>query len=77
MSGADTAEWPLVVTGGPWPERIGLRAREVQRPDGVDHYPWDKRLPRTEVIVLIENDPHCTNGGWSCVMSRSNLSGAA
>lgn len=61
-------DWPLVIVGGPWPERIGLRAREVQ-PKG-DYYPWHGR-GRGEVVLLVENDPLSEpHDGWTCVMDR-------
>lgn len=71
---APMTDWPLVVVGGPWPQRIGLRAREV--PQTADTYPWN-RLGRAEVVVLIENDPLCEpHDGWTCCLSRSHVAAA-
>lgn len=80
----ESVEFPLVITGGPWPERIGLRCRIVADPrDG--RYPFDK--PRyKDVVVLVENDPHDgkvysfgpgrtdAERGWTCVIGRTDLS---
>lgn len=62
------------VTGGPWPERIGLLARIIDPATQPRHYPW-VRLGKDDVVVLIENDPfHKFGRNWSCVMSRKHLS---
>jgi hypothetical protein len=77
-TGQRTKRWPLVVIGGPWPERIGLRARDVTRTMNPHIYPRHG-MGRSEVVVLIEHDPFNTPDsyvGWSCVMDRSDLGDA-
>ena len=69
--------WTHVITGGPWPERIGLRCRLVSDPrTGI--YPFDSRQ-HEEVVVLVENDPHDGSWldaarGWTCRIGRTDLS---
>jgi len=75
------SEWTHVVVGGPWHERIGLRARIVSRPPAeVTIYPFHG-LARSSVVVLIEDDP--LNGlgtpyergceDFTCVLNRRDL----
>lgn len=69
-----SGDWPLVITGGPWPERVGLRAREVE-PAG-DYYPWAGRT-RAEIVLLVENDPLAPpHDGWTCCMDRRDVKAA-
>lgn len=61
------------VTGGPWPERIGALGRIVADPgDGI--YPFDKRRPKSEIIVKLDDDPlgHSTRY-WTCVMNTKHI----
>ncbi len=76
----------VVTSTSPWPERVGLTAREVI-PDGVEarRYPF-AGLGKGEVVVFIADDPlrERAMGGdfgrtqaeidsWTCVMYRSSL----
>jgi hypothetical protein len=62
-----------IITGGPWPERIGLIAHIVEPPEGELQYPWDGVM-KNEAVVSIEDDPHTpAERSWSCVMRRSHL----
>ncbi len=78
-----SAAWTHTINGGPWPERVGLRCRIVDDPgDGI--YPFDKRS-RTEVVILVEDDPFDgaesrfgpaltdAKRGWTCILSRVSL----
>jgi hypothetical protein len=56
VGGGGVSEWTHTVVGGPWHERIGLRARIVPPPPGERHYPFDSLAPGAWV-VLIEDDP--------------------
>lgn len=71
--------WPYTVTGGPWPERHGRRARVIPEPVGPPRYPWSG-ISNSYAVVLIENDPydiHDSNGvAYSCVLERSSLAAA-
>lgn len=62
------------VAFGPWPERIGNRARVVTGPS--DEYPWHG-LGDNEVVVLIEDDPFFRADhryrGWTCVLAKNDL----
>lgn len=63
------------VTGGPWPERIGLVARIVEAPLSRSVYPWAGKGD-DEVVVFIDDDPFrrtVTHPEWSCVMRRRDL----
>ena len=70
--------WTHTVTGGPWPERIGLRCRIAPPPADIVTYPWYKRHPR-EVAILVENDPLTGPGTgygmdvWSCCLDRDHI----
>lgn len=80
------AEWTHIVVGGPWPERHGLRCREVPQPVGLDCYPWASPLVKN-AVVLVESDPINGPGTdmfeaepegssyrlWSCVIDRADL----
>ena len=73
-------EWTHVVTGGPWPERLGLRCRIA--PPLRDEYPWTGlRYRRGEVVVLVEDDPFNGPGTpefdreWTCTISASDITG--
>lgn len=71
---AATSPQVYVIEGCPWPERNGLRCVIVEA-EGRDHYPWHK-LPKTEAVVLIANDPlniRSADRVWSCVLSRKSL----
>lgn len=75
-----SGEWTHIVTGGPWPERVGKRCRLVPDPgDGI--YPFGKRA-RDEVIILIEDDPFTDQHGvwclrhddsWSCSIGLEDI----
>lgn len=73
-------QWTHVITGGPWPERIGLRCRIVPD-DGLGVYPFDKPKGR-EVVIFIEDDPHSgryfgmadEQRGWTCCTDAENVS---
>lgn len=68
------------MTGGPWPERHGLRCRVVTDSHGGPFYPW-AGMGKHEVVVLIEDDPHrhdihfgiSNDPTWSCVLERRHL----
>ena len=64
--------WTHIVGDVPWPERVGLRCRIVPKPADVNHYPWTTKA-RSEVVVLIEDDPFQSKRGWSCVLAMSDL----
>ncbi len=75
--------WTHYITGGPWPERRGLRCRVVDDP-GNGTYPWDKPS-KHNAVVLVENDPHDgkvysfgpgltdEQRGWTCVLGYEHL----
>ena len=60
------------VTGGPWPERIGLEGVIV--PKLRDEYPWDDRNTK-EVIIFIPDDPLCDSDGrdWTCSIGVNDI----
>jgi hypothetical protein len=66
--------WPWTVTSGPWPERIGMRARIVGQ-HGRMVYPWVGLVKSGEVVIAIRSgdgqEPY--QDGWSCVLSKSDL----
>ena len=68
-------DWPYTIVGGPWPERIGLKARIVPAPYDA-RYPWKGKLS-TERVVYILDDPHrehWSNGiPYSCVIDIAHL----
>ena len=65
-----------VITGGPWPQRIGKQCRIVDAPNAVraQIYPWGG-LGANEVVISIEDDPLTSVAGryWSCVINRKDL----
>lgn len=66
---------PVVIVGGPWPERIGKTAIILDKPHGEEGnvYPWPG-LGKDEVIVLIINDPLDEKPQrWSCAIRRTWL----
>lgn len=71
-------DWTHTVTGGPWPERHGLRCRIVPPLDST--YPWHG-LGKREVVVLVEDDPHANetclgverDPRWSCVLDAADI----
>lgn len=72
----------VMIVGGPWPERIGAVGWEVAPDRGARKvYPW-AGLPRSEVVVLLDDDPlPAAPGplggrprGWSCVIGRADVS---
>ena len=69
-------DWPYTITGGPWPERLGLKARIVPQPAGRLRYPWAGKLP-SERVILIDDDAHevqRSNGvPLSCVIDFAHL----
>lgn len=67
------------VTGGPWPERIGLEGCIViPTPEQAKLYPFNGRA-KNEVIVLIDDDPLNGPGTkfcdepWSCAINKANI----
>ncbi len=72
----------IIVTGGPWPDRIGCHG-VIATPR--KHYPWHK-LPKSEVVVLLDDDPlkhkcddedcphKCrADNEWSMVIARKDI----
>lgn len=81
------AERRYQITGGPWPERIGLECTIVPSPAGRAVYPRHGKLA-SEVVVRLADDPllcdcdpdesghmFCSkdNEVWTCVLLRSDL----
>lgn len=72
------SDFPLVIVGGPWPERIGLRCRDVTAELDQSLYPA-KGKGKGEVVVLIPDDPfgfQSGGDGWTCVIGRNDLASA-
>lgn len=66
----------IVVTGGPWPERIGCHGVVVNDPgDGV--YPFDKPAEREKnAVVLLDEDPvtsYRKPDPWTCVIGVEHI----
>lgn len=66
----------IVVTGGPWPERIGCAGRVVT--DDLDPTVYPRRgLGNNEEIILLDDDPvvpaENRPEGWTCVIYRTSL----
>jgi hypothetical protein len=67
----------VLVTGGPWKERLGCNGRIVEFTPSPQFpnitYPW-AGLAAGEVVVLLDDDPLDEAPGeprtWSCVLSR-------
>lgn len=70
MAAGFTVGSRVVLSGSPWPERVGCLATVVAPPtDGT--YP---QPARGEVLVLLDDDPlNATHDGWTCVMRVSGL----
>lgn len=65
----------IVVTGGPWPERVGHHGTIVGNPHGYPVYPW-AGVAKHEVVVLLPDDPlgePNPSRTWSCVMRRRDV----
>lgn len=72
------------VTGGPWPERVGLEGSLVEPTEYRDEYPYNG-LMRDEVIILLDDDPvgaalrstaarfWVEHPEWTCIIKRSNI----
>lgn len=65
------------VTGGPWPERIGLEGVIVEpSPEDAKLYPFKGR-GKTEVIIHLDDDPLDQRYGyvsyWTCAMDRRDI----
>lgn len=61
------------VVDGPWPERIGCEGVIVPDPgDGV--YPFS-RLPKSEVVILLDDDPvvNVHNGLLPCGFAQEGF----
>ena len=65
------------VTGGPWPERVGLEGCIlIPTPEQAKHYPFLGRS-KDEVIVLIDDDSlngpgtKFAGGWWTCAISKA------
>jgi hypothetical protein len=68
---------PIVVVGGPWPERIGAHGIIAYR-QGCRTYPW-AGCARDEVIILLDHDPLTDGrvspdgGGWTCAIGVNDV----